>query len=498
MKSDLEKVTKHLRMSKKITDNTNYEIKKIDAIELLTPNRIDLVVKIKFLENIYKNLNCSFISEMYEAHLKAFNGNGKCSEAGDDNKNDLNDYINSFMKTANSIQKNGFNSDTSLIPIGKNNVLLDGAHRTASAIYFNKKVEVIKFKDIDENYNYKFFQNNLLDEKFLDYMVLEYCKLKKNTFVFCIWPAADKSHRNEVYDLIKQETSVIYEKEFDLNYNGYRNFMIQIYKDFTSWIGNYKNHYKGVYSQLDPCYKSGIPLKIFVVEAESMEKVINLKKKIRDIFNIGNFSIHSTDNQEETIKMLEILLNTNSVYLLNYGNPDKYKELNEKIELINQTIQNNNINKDNFIIDSDSVLALFGLRESNDIGYLSLNNDYHPHFKNIDVDDHFDCIDHYDTALNEMILNPNNYLTYQGVKFISLDILEKMKASRNNTKDLIDIELIKKFRKNNSNKFKVLISKLKSFTVRLKKQIKLLLINLLKKLHLYDFIYKICKGSKGK
>ena len=329
-------------------------------------------------------------------------------------------------------------------------------------------------------------------------MVLEYCKLKKNTFVFCIWPAADKSHRNEVYDLIKQETSVIYEKEFDLNYNGYRNFMIQIYKDFTSWIGNYKNHYKGVYSQLDPCYKPGIPLKIFVVEAESMEKVINLKKKIRDIFNIGNFSIHSTDNQEETIKMLEILLNTNSVYLLNYGNPDKYKELNEKIELINQTIQNNNINKDNFIIDSDSVLALFGLRESNDIGYLSLNNDYHPHFKNIDVDDHFDCIDHYDTALNEMILNPNNYLTYQGVKFISLDILEKMKASRNNTKDLIDIELIKKFRKNNSNKFKVLISKLKSFTVRLKKQIKLLLINLLKKLHLYDFIYKICKGSKGK
>ena len=498
MKSDLEKVTKHLRISKKITDNTNYEIETIDAIELLTPNRIDLVAKIKFLDNIYKNLNCSFISEMYEAHLKAFNGNSKCSEAGDDNKNNLNDYISSFMETANSIKEDGFNSNASLIPIGKNNVLLDGAHRTASAIYFNKKVEVIKFQSINENYNYKFFQNNLLDEKFLDYMVLEYCKLKKNTFVFCIWPSADKSRRNEAYNLIRQKTSIIYEKEVDLNYNGYRNFMIQIYKDFTNWIGNYKNHYKGVYSQLDPCYKSGIPLKIFVVEAKSKEYIIELKTQIRNIFNIGNFSIHSTDNQMETIKMLEILLNHNSIYLLNYGQPDKYKELNKKIEIINQAIQNNNLNKDNFIIASDIVLALFGLKESNDIGYLSLNSDYYDYFKNIDMDNHFDNIEYCDTTLNEIILNPNNYLIYQGIKFITLDLLEKMKKNRNSRKDSIDIELIQKFRKNNNSKIKTLISKLKSLIIRLKKQIKLLLINLLKKLHLYNFIYKICKGNKDK
>lgn len=498
MKSDLEKITKHLRISKKINDDTNYKIEKIDAIELLTPSRIDLIAKIKFLDNIDKNLGCQFISDLYEAHLKAFNGNNNCSEAGDDNKNNLADYINSFIKTANSIEKEGFNSNASLIPVGKNNVLLDGAHRTASAIYFDKKVEVIKFEDINENYNYKFFEKNLLNEKFLDYMVLEYCKLKKNTFVFCIWPAAPKNHRTEVYNLIRQKNSIIYEKEIDLNYNGYRNFMIQIYKDFTNWIGNYKNHYKGVYSQLDPCYKSGQPLKIFIVEAASKEYIIDLKSQIRNIFNIGNFSIHSTDNQIETVRMLEILLNHNSIYLLNYGQPDKYKELNEKIESINQTIQNNHLDRDKFVITSDVTLALFGLKESNDISYLLLDNADASYFKNIDMHNHLDNIKYYDTTLNEIILNPNNYLTYQGIKFITLGVLEKMKENRNNTSDATDIKLINKFRKNNSNKIKTVISKLKLLIIRLKKQTKLLLINLLKKLHLFDFVYKIFKRNKDK
>ncbi len=491
MDEHLSKITEQLKKTKHITDDTLYEMKKIKAVSLLTSKRLDLIAKLKYLECLDKNYNYSFPRQLYEAHLQAFNGDNPCSEAGDDAKNNIDDYISTFKDLYKSFSDKGFCKDISLIPIGKDNVILDGAHRTAIAIYQNLTVDGLFFKDIEENYNYQFFEKNLLASNYLDYMVLEYCKRKQNTFVFCIWPKASNHLRKEAFNILYQKTTVVYEKDIPLTYNGFRNFMIQIYKDCTNWIGNCENHYKGVSSQLDNCYTTGKPLKIFVVEVSNKEEIVQIKKEMRAIFKVNKFSVHSTDNNLETVAMLNILLNANSVYLLNYGNPDKYVKLNQQIEIINKKIEENNLDRDSFVIDSGAVMALFGLRDISDIDYLSLTD-----ISCIDsktVENHHQALKFYQKNLEDIILNPNNYLVYQGLKFITLDVAKIMKRTRNLKKDLLDIDLIDKFQKSNGHSKKLIMAKCKFILHHQYRKIRLKLINLLKKMHLYDFLYKLLK-----
>jgi hypothetical protein len=44
--------------------------------------------------------------------------------------------------------------------------------------------------------------------------------------------------------------------------------------------------------------------------------------------------------------------------------------------------------------------------------------------------------------LDNILFNPDNYFYFQGVKFLSINLLKKMKTNRNETKDVKDIKLI--------------------------------------------------------
>ena len=43
-----------------------------------------------------------------------------------------------------------------------------------------------------------------------------------------------------------------------------------------------------------------------------------------------------------------------------------------------------------------------------------------------------------------LINNPLYHLYYQGFKYVSLDVIKNMKKSRNESKDIIDVQLIEK------------------------------------------------------
>ena len=69
MNKDLNKLTKYFIESNKIDENTEYEIMEMDAKELLVSNRIDLIAKLKYIENKEKRLNNEFLVELYKRHL---------------------------------------------------------------------------------------------------------------------------------------------------------------------------------------------------------------------------------------------------------------------------------------------------------------------------------------------------------------------------------------------------------------------------------------------
>ena len=145
MKLPLHLLSENFVKTKKITKDTPYEIREMDAKELLCPERLDLAAKIAYIEAREKGGDMSFARELYRKHIEAFS-EGNYTEPGDENKTSLEKFFSVFDELIDNYRENGFDSDKSLVPIGRDNIILDGAHRTACAIFFGGKISVIFFR----------------------------------------------------------------------------------------------------------------------------------------------------------------------------------------------------------------------------------------------------------------------------------------------------------------------------------------------------------------
>lgn len=87
-----------------IDSNTKYEILEIEPNELINNKRLDIIVKLKYIENIEKKLNCEFFNNLYKRHIEAFS-NGTFIEYGTESKNTIEKYIETFNELIKSIKK---------------------------------------------------------------------------------------------------------------------------------------------------------------------------------------------------------------------------------------------------------------------------------------------------------------------------------------------------------------------------------------------------------
>lgn len=316
MKYPLNKLDNYFLNYNKITEDMEYEIFDIYAKDIITVNRIDLVVKYYYIECREKNQNLDFAKELYEKHIEAFS-DGTFSEQGNLSKNSIEKYIEVFDNLIDDFKENGFSSDISIIPIGKNYELLDGSHRTACAAYFNQKIKVIRFPNLSVDYGFKFFKRRLLDEFYLDFIAKEFVALKDNIYILFAWPKIAENRNIKVIDRIleKKQCKVIYRKRLKFNREELRSLVFQIYKD-EHWIGNNKNNFKGINLKTDLCYDKSGCVEIYILDCSSLELLVMAKEEIRDIFGIGKSSTHSTDTKEETMELINFILDKNFHKLL--------------------------------------------------------------------------------------------------------------------------------------------------------------------------------------
>jgi hypothetical protein len=426
-----------------IDNQKEYSIEYIPAKKLLISNRIDLIAKYKYVEFYDNGYDLSFIQEVYKRHLEAFSY-GTFTEIGQEKtKKTIQDYTEVFHRLIKEIKSKGVDESISIIPVGTNNIILDGSHRTAIAAYFNQTIPIVRFDNLKVDFGTEFFRSRLLDDDIIDYLVTEYCRINDNIYSVYIWPKAkDIKQRQEAFDILNTTSGVIYKKNIALTHNGLRNLMLQIYAN-DIWVGTPDNHYKGVLSKVEYCYDKKSELTIFFMEGKTKEKMLLLKDKIRSIFQLEKNSIHSTDNIEETVLSAHLLLNKNSVHLLNYGYPDKYNIFcNHILEFCN-ILKQKKENLSDIIVASSSILGLYGLRNVGDIDYLTLSGNYS--IENSYVERHDDYAHLYETTVDQLILNPNNYAYCFKIKFITLDRLLVFKKNRGSEKDKHDLKLIRNF-----------------------------------------------------
>jgi hypothetical protein len=484
-KQELEKLLEPIEYNKLKTEM--YKIKNIFASELLTWNRLDLSFKIRYL--LYKNKNKAFAENVYFQDIKA-QTLGKFQE-GNTDKNNFEKFIKTFNNTFQDLQINGFDSNKTLIPLSHNLTIRNGAHRVSSAIVLNQEVTTVITESDDMIADYNYFLEREVSLKTIEEAVIKFIDYApENCYLAFLWP----SGKNKIEESLKQFSKIIYQKELKLSSSGAYNLLYELYKHMD-WVGTIENNFSGVKQKLIECFPSFDSFYVVAFQADSLDSVREIKENVRNIHNIGFSSIHITDTKEEAQRISRSVFNDNGIHFLNNSSPYKYSNLYQKLDDFQQFLSNQNIDKDDLLLDGSIVLALYGIRENYDIDFYVIKNILDNEF----YEQHDSELKYHEVSKEDLIYDSKYYFEFYGFKIISFQQLYTMKENRGEEKDKNDCEIMKSLLEGNNIKKLFFIIKQKLFYYKIKFRLKSreIVVEFLRVIHLYDIVKRIVQKLRG-
>lgn len=413
---------------------------------LLGQRRFDLIFKY-----LYAKRPSEYHRYVYLEHIRAFNNFYEVNPSDGKPKNAADDFINSFDTLIRSLRDKGYSEDKDAIPLGLNGEIQDGAHRLATCAALGIPVCIAEDTNKpDSIYDYRYFAHQGMDESIMDYGALEYVKLNPHAHIVNLHSVTNPKDDTKVEAILNRYGVIFYKKNVKLTYNGLVNLKKISYGllwDRADWIGNVANRYSGAQQHAQASMGKNYT-RIYVFVCDDLEKVIKAKAEIREIYGIGNFSVHINDCHEEAIWLAETYFNANSLFYIN--NRPFYQEdevFDKHIEYLKSLLYEYNIQIDDICLAGSTPLNQLLLRHSDDIDYLCLDDSFD--LEDDIISPHDDQLRYYPCSKEEIITNPTNYSYYHGIKIISLDVLYKLKRKRGERpKDLNDCISIKRIKIN--------------------------------------------------
>ena len=412
----------------------------------MSHNRIDVVIKIIYSEYFLGITPTNFNKLIYYLHLKKWNN----FKASDSYKKKFSDYENEFKKTILSIKKKGFSDKETLIPVDKNNQIIDGSHRLGASIVLNKKISVVKFLVNSPSVTFERFINDFNFKKniyLVDYLVFNYKKYNKDLRFFTLFPIRNRKFDKNCLKIINQYGEIILTKSFQVKniVNAFNIF--RIFYEGSDWIGNINNKFKGAMWKAETCFgKSNgiIDVVLFNPYKKEYSTVAHLKmmkEQIRKLYEINFHSIHSSDDHDETLRYSKIFFHSNTKLILQ----NRKGKFFNKLELVLEELLKSKIDPSQFVFSGSAVMGALGLREPKDFDIFHTENFKIPNY----ISSHNNQIKYFKQKINELIYNPKKYFYYMGFKFLDPKLILGMKINRNkekqNSKDQNDIKILKNF-----------------------------------------------------
>ena len=416
-----------------------YLIKEVDSIDLLTWNRLDLAFKLFYLD--MKRDNKKLAEEVYHFDIKS-QTLGSFSEHGNRDKITFDKYIQDFNSIYSSIRSKGFLSIKSLLPLSGNKTIRNGAHRLASAIQLKKEVVCVEISSSDFIVDYNYYFDRDVPQNIIEMCVNKFIEYSNNVYLAFLWP----SGRKMVDDSLSLFPNIVYSKEIQLTSKGGYNLLSELYKHMD-WIGDEENNYSGLNQKLVECFTDFDKFTVIAFQEESLDKVQDIKTKVRDINGIGFSSIHITDTKEESVRISQLIFNKNGLHFLNYSNPYRYSNYYKELDKLLSSF-NGNIKKKDFIIDSSSVLTVYGIRKNHDIDLLF--SDKNKSIPDLNIVSHDSELIFHKKTKTELLYDQRNFFIFLDYKYISFNQLYRMKKNRNESKDINDSLSMDAFVEDNS------------------------------------------------
>jgi hypothetical protein len=404
-----------------------------NPLSLWDSNRIDIAAKLLYIRYKEEKMGSNYGEEVYLNHLKVWNDFEEINPP----KKGIVEFLESFDKIIRDIKENKFDSKKSPIILNTSNQVINGSHRLAAAIYFNKPV-YIKYTENclgQYNCNYEVFLSKSrlhghYGNQYIDSMALEYIKRKgENIYAVTIFPSAN-GFDDRIIEEIEKFGDITYRKDFFMNKaNSTR--LIDILYQGEAWL-----LHGGMENKANLAFPDSGFVRVFFVETNDSSEMIKLKKVLRDFFRLGKHSLHINDTMDETLRIASHILNENTISFINNATSGELME-NAKLLFTEfyDMIREKDIVTDDLMIVGSLVLSLYGVRDIKDIDYISKQEmSLGEKFQS-----HNDYIKDFGFYVDDLLYNPKNYFLYKGVKILSLGTAKLFKQKRWEDKDKSDL-----------------------------------------------------------
>ena len=424
-------INPHLLQVLKI--EAQHETERLAAHALVSPRRLDTMAKYVYALHRTMGIPSAWGTHVYREHLRVWNqfregdASGKCS---------FEDYQQSFDRLLESVAETGFDETMGLLPVDRNDTIIDGAHRLAAALARRSAVRVVRFDALAANYDHDYFKQRGLAVEVLDEMVLQYCRLDAGVRVAVLFPVA-RGHDEEVLRLLREQGAIVYRKAVTLTRNGRANLIRLLYRS-EPWLGDGTKPTPGLLHHVNNRFVDYLPVNFVFFTGGDAAAHRDAKHRIRALFAIGNDSIHINDSHEQTTAIAESVLNANSLHFVNAARPVVLKHFSELFERYRNWIAREKLDAQRFCIDGSAVLSAYGLRDANDLDYLYAGSAA-PTSPDALISCHNGELAHYRMDVGDLVMDPRNHFFWNGVKFVALHRLREMKARRAEPKDISDV-----------------------------------------------------------
>ena len=393
------------------------------AIDLLTPNRLDIVARIPFAKALISGSGTTWGLHVYSQYLQ-FMSKG---QYGEDFKFSQADYIQEFCALVKSITINGFKEEFGFVPL-VNGEVINGAHRVATCIALNLRVSCQEVNGNPEIQNYAVLQNRGIPQYLLDYLVLEYVKLKDSARAFVLLDSTEETLRKILKDFSNTE-SILCIKQISLTEIGKRRIIDLMYSHNDWWTFELLERFvnERFNSPSNNCF-------VLVFDSTGIKDIRTLKETLRAHLSKDEFErkLHGTDDQTDTIQLCETILNSNGLFFLNnspIGAEHRIQGLISSSGTLPKTLV------------GSAPLELYGLREARDLDFASAELEIEKYDDRLEIAD----LIGYDLDAESLVCDPRFFTSYKSLKFASLPSVLFYKSNRMQNKDIEDVKLISNF-----------------------------------------------------
>ena len=290
-----------------------------------------------------------------------------------------------------------------------------------------------------------------------------------NKGIILIWPKHNEFKNKMLQELNENNYKIIEDNFIDVSKNYITNLLREIHYGKEWWRENL----------LTEVEKRLVPNELqrliyLIIESENIHlNFKKFKKYVREKYKLDKSYFHlcdpdcqnhlglncscSTDINEfqfEFNKHIHYLKNKNAIHFLTNS---VYKEDYNFYRFFNtyeNILKYNNLNTNVFCVDNGGILAVYGLRDTHDLDYLTTTNvNFDIYNVGCENENHKTEYERLGYSIDDIINNEENYFYHFNMKFMSLNILKKFKYNRTHTigtghkeirkKDINDYNLIK-------------------------------------------------------